>query len=332
MDGSRDCWPGGDGTLSGALLQPPAVSAPRLSPSSSASPFPPFHLPNGRVRVPVSLPPNPDFMPVQMDELDVDEELASSGATLEFTLAALHNSAHTLVQASQATGGQHNAPFSTPASPCPLVRCTRPPPPFPLPTHLLELQFEDTGERYRTPVHGLLWALQSPLLPQLCRRFVLEPSSTGNNGDAALNSLYAAPVAGAAPEGQELLLPLVTFAIPCRAAWPLLHRFLHDGSAASLLNNLLAPPDTLPPRPFDPRAPRPDPAQPVLDSLLVRLMRVREVWLDAYALELSDRRLWETLERAYTTLVAELRDAAADLPGCAVPPARDVVGEDESRS
>lgn len=92
MDGPRDCWPGGDGTLSGALLQPPAASAPRLSPSSSPSPFPPFHLPNGRVRVPVSLPPNPDFMPVQMDELDVDEELAQSGATLEFTLAALHNS------------------------------------------------------------------------------------------------------------------------------------------------------------------------------------------------------------------------------------------------
>jgi len=239
------------------------------------------------------------------------------------------HAAHTLVQASQATGGQHNAPFSTPASPYPLVRCTRPPAPFPLPTHLLELQFEDTGERYRTPVHGLLWALQSPLLPQLCRRFVLESSSAG---DAALSNSYAPPAAGAAPEGQELLLPLVTFAIPCRAAWPLLHRFLHDGSAASLLNALLAPPDTLPTRPFDPRAPRPDSAQPVLDSLLVRLMRVREVWLDAHAVELSDRHLWETLERAYTTLIAELRDAAADLPGCAVPPARDVVDEDESRS
>ncbi|GAA5946126.1 hypothetical protein JCM3775_004154 [Rhodotorula graminis] len=330
MDGSRDCWPGGDGTLSGVLLRPPTASAQRLSPSAGRSPFPPFHLPDGRVRVPISLPPNPDFMPVQMDELDVDDELAKSGATLEFTLAALHNSAHTLVQASQATGGQHNAPFSTPASPYPLVRCTRPPAPFPLPTHLLELQFEDTDERYRTPVHGLLWALQSPLLPQLCRRFVLEPSSAHNDGDAALNSHPQPPVAGAAPEGHELLLPLVTFAIPCRAAWPLLHRFLHDGSAASLLNALLAPPDTLPTRPFDPRAPRPDSAQPVLDSLLVRLMRVREVWLDAHALELSDRHLWDTLERAYTTLVAELRDAAAGLPDCAVPPLVD--DDDGSRS
>ncbi|GAA5917513.1 hypothetical protein JCM8208_006107 [Rhodotorula glutinis] len=271
-------------------------------------------------------------MPVQMDELDLDDELALSGATLEFTLAALHNSAHTLVQASQATGGQHNAPFSTPTSPYPLVRCTRPPPPFPLPTHLLELHSEDTGERYRTPVHGLLWALQSPLLPQLCRRFVLESSSAGVDGNAARSNPHGPSAAGAARETDELLLPLVNFPMPCRAAWPLLHRFLYDGSAASLLNALLAPPDTLPTRPFDPRAPRPDRAQPVLDSLLVRLMRVREVWLDAHALELSDRHLWDTLERAYTTLVAELRDAAAGLPECAVPPLMGVVDDDGSRS
>lgn len=212
------------------------------------------------------------------------------------------------------------------------MRCTRPPAPLPLPTHLLELHFLDTGERYRTPVHGLLWALQSPLLPQLCRRFVLPSSTTSSSavdpGHAAANHHNgAATVGGGAPEGTELLLPLVQFALPCRAAWPLLHRFLYDGSAAQLLNGLLAPPDSvLPHRNFDPRSPSTpttttrDAAQPLLDSLVVRLMRVREVWLDAHALELSNRHLWDTLERAYTTLVAELGEAAADLPGCAVPP------------
>ncbi|TNY23125.1 Clp1-like protein [Rhodotorula diobovata] len=301
-----DPWPGGDGSLVGGLLPPPTAASDGGSLLPSPLPFPPFHLPNGRVRIPVSLPPNPDFLPVQLDELDVDDELALSGATLDFTLSSLHNSAHTLIQASQATGGQDRAPLTTHESPFPLVRCTRPPAPLPLPTHLLELHFLDTGERYRTPVHGLLWALQSPLLPQLCRRFVLPSSTTSSSA---------------------LLLPLVQFALPCRAAWPLLHRFLYDGSAAQLLNGLLAPPDSvLPHRNFDPRSPTTpttttrDAAQPLLDSLVVRLMRVREVWLDAHALELSNRHLWDTLERAYTTLVAELGEAAADLPGCAVPP------------
>ncbi|GAA6050878.1 hypothetical protein JCM3770_005752 [Rhodotorula araucariae] len=299
MPGSPHYWPG-EGASAG--------------PSSPGPPFPPFHLPNGRLRIPTHLPPNPDFLPVQLDDLDIDDDLANSGATLEFTLASLHNSAHTLVQASHATGGKDNEPFISPASPFPLVRCTRPPAPLPHPTHLLEIHFVDTGERYRTPVHGLLWALQSPRLPHLCRRFVAPPSCASVDGAVAAGNTPGAK--------DELLLPLVTFSLPCRAAWPLLHRFLYDGSAAQLLDGLLSAPDPLPQRALDLRngaGAAPDSAQPALDSVLVRLMRVREVWIDAHALEISNRHLWATLERAYAALVAELVDSAADLPGCSVP-------------
>lgn len=170
---------------------------------------------------------------------------------------------------------------------------------------MLELQFTDTGEHYRTPVHGLVWALQSPLLPQLCRRFV--PPGQG--------------VDDATSPSNEFLLPLVAIRIPCRPAWPLLHKYLYDGSAAQLLNSLLATPDALPPRTLslDAAAPPPDPLQPQLDSLVTRLMRVREVWLDAQALELSDRKVWDTLERAYDVLVSELQDVCTAVPGATMP-------------
>lgn len=92
MDGMGDPWPGGDGSLVRGLLPPPTAASDGGSLLPSPLPFPPFHLPNGRVRIPVSLPPNPDFLPVQLDELDVDDELALSGATLDFTLSSLHNS------------------------------------------------------------------------------------------------------------------------------------------------------------------------------------------------------------------------------------------------
>ncbi|BGP43491.1 hypothetical protein JCM10449v2_007526 [Rhodotorula kratochvilovae] len=326
MTDSPDYWSGEDASI-GMPSSHSSVASGEGQPLLPV--FPPFHLPNGRLRIPTHLPPNPDFLPVQLDDLDVDDELVNSGATLEFTVATLQNSAHTLIQASHATGGKDNEPFTSPASAFPLVRCTRPPPPLPFPTHLLELHFADTGERYRTPVHGLLWALQSPRLPHLCRRFVAPASLSGDDHSTDGVGTLSNTAAAARAREDELLLPLVTLAMPCRAAWPLLHRFLYDGSAAQLLNGLLSVPEPLPQRALDLRS-APDPAQPALDSLLVRLMRVREVWIDAHALELSNRHLWDTLDRAYTILVAELVDTAAGLPGCTVP-SRGQVDDDHAQ-
>ncbi|GJN91728.1 hypothetical protein Rhopal_004751-T1 [Rhodotorula paludigena] len=169
--------------------------------------FPTIVLADGRLRIPTELPPDPLCRPVRLEDLELDDELAESGATLEYTLASL-------------------------------------------------------------------------------RRMV------------------------------------VTLELPHRPAWPLLHRYLYDGSPAQLLNNLLTTPTPLPP-PTSSATPGGQALsaaqQRDLDSLLIRLMRVREVWLDAAALELSDVALWATLRRAWDVLVADLGELAADIPGSKIP-------------
>ncbi|GAA6047846.1 hypothetical protein JCM3770_004671 [Rhodotorula araucariae] len=116
--------------------------------------------------------------------------------------------------------------------------------------------------------------------------------------------------------------------------WPLLHRYVYDGSAAQLLNSLLGAPATPSAQPRPAALPNDGATgggaqrplatgehQGQLDSLLIRLMRVREVWLNAARLEMSDRTLWETLARAWGILMAELGEVAALVPGSSVPPA-----------
>lgn len=204
------------------------------------------------------------------------------------------------------------------------MRCRPPRASAFVPTHVLELHFTDTGERYRTPVHGALWGLQSPPL-------------------AAAGLLRSrAPLADA----DCILLPLVPFDMPHRPAWPILHRYLYDGSVAQLLSGLLGEPGC--PARSSPagddggggargrggdygggggggggsREGTGSPSeeeQQALDSLLVRLMRVREVWLNAARLEMSDRQLWGTLRRAWMVLVAQLGEVASHIPGSMVP-------------
>lgn len=207
-----------------------------------------------------------------------------------------------LVQSGSATQERGEPYVTHPACPYPLLRCTLPNLPAPQPTHTLDIHFLDTHEVYRTHVHGLVWALQSPRLPQLSKRW--SSSSAGVAGE------------------QTALLPVVTLELPHRPAWPLLHRYLYDGSPAQLLNNLLTTPTPLPP-PTSSATPGGQALsaaqQRDLDSLLIRLMRVREVWLDAAALELSDVALWATLRRAWDVLVADLGELAADIPGSKIP-------------
>jgi len=324
-----------------------ASTAPSTrTPPPAAAGFPPFVCADtGRLRIPTTLPPDPRFRPVSLDDLDLDNEVKRAGASAEAVLASLqrsgtprlplapspalvpdglltlaHPAAHQLLEAEDATTELDSAPSSSSTSSPPFVRCRPPrlapspsPSPSPLlPTHMLELRFSDTGERYRTPVHGCVWALQCPAL-------------------AGLSRSRGPPLADA----DTLLLPLSALDVPHRPAWPILHRYLYDGSVAQLLSGLLGEP-----QPADGaaradgrlvegagagegRAQRRESSggdeHEALDSLLVRLMRVREVWLDAAALEMADRQLWATLRRAWTVLVSDLGEVAAHIPGSTVP-------------
>lgn len=145
--------------------------------------------------------------------------------------------------------------------------------------------FSDTGERCSTPVHGLLWACQSPKLARLSRR--------------------QDPRASVPSPADSLFLPRVSLSIPCRSGWPILHRYICAGSTARLLDSLLAQPHSLA------TSMRLTEDQRRANMHFMRLLRIREVWLDAVALELSDRQLWETLRRAWDVVVNGLRDGAA---------------------
>lgn len=167
-----------------------------------------------------------------------------------------------------------------------LIRCKTSAASLCPPTHVLNIHFADGHEPYRTPVHGLLWALQCPVLAHLSKR-----------RDAADAD---------ATRDDSVLLPLVRVDLPCRPSWPLLHRYIYDGSPAALLAGLLSPPAA---RTQLPSAGKTQSSLNVaLDGLVMRLARVREVWLDAASLEMSDAALWDTLERAWAVLVAELQE------------------------
>ncbi|TNY21374.1 Clp1-like protein [Rhodotorula diobovata] len=257
--------------------------------------FPPFVSPdNGRLRIPTTLPPDPRFHPVTPGAFDPDDELQRTGASVESLLASLQRSAQQLFEAENSTT-ELVSPQASGSSSVAFVRCRPPRASAFVPTHVLELHFTDTGERYRTPVHGALWGLQSPPL-------------------AAAGLLRSrAPLADA----DCILLPLVPFDMPHRPAWPILHRYLYDGSVAQLLSGLLGEPGC-PARREGTGSPSEE-EQQALDSLLVRLMRVREVWLNAARLEMSDRQLWGTLRRAWMVLVAQLGEVASHIPGSMVP-------------
>ncbi|GJN91761.1 hypothetical protein Rhopal_004784-T1 [Rhodotorula paludigena] len=237
-------------------------NAPTPNQEQRASLFPPLHQLDG----------------IRLEYLELDAELAKSGATLQFQLAALRGLGH---EASLLT----DDPFVDPTSSRSFIRCKLPSPPLPPPTHVLDIHFTDGSERYRVAVHGLLWALQCPPLSHLSQR---------------------PEVPASVPECENsLLLAVERLDIPCRPSWPLLHRYIYDGSPAALLEGLLKAPTA---------SPLTSAKQTALDSLSMRLARVREVWIDAASLEMSDPSLWKTLERAWAVLIADLQEEVAREP------------------
>ncbi|BGO96765.1 Clp1-like protein [Rhodotorula toruloides ATCC 204091] len=263
--------------------------------------FPPLRQSPGRLQVPYELPRPPAFPRVSLDDLELDEDLADSKAPLEFVLSVMRNMAADLLQASESCEILDEPPIVDESTQTSFFRCKPPPAHLPTPTHILDLDFSDTGERYTTPVHGLLWACQSPKMSRLSRR--QDPPSSASSTDGSL------------------FLPRVSLSISHRSAWPFLHRYLYDGSSAHLLDSLLAQP---PSRASTSRANE-------HEQHLARLERIREVWLDAVSLELSDRQLWETMRRAWGVVVAGLREVARARPAAVEGPGENAVEALEGR-
>ncbi|GAA5988842.1 hypothetical protein JCM11641_005038 [Rhodosporidiobolus odoratus] len=175
------------------------------SPTVSQDPIP---------RFPASLPEPPPFPLVDVDELDLDDELAESGSIL------LRSVLNTSVNPEQ---------LPRPSSE-PFITCTSPKLPLPRPTFAFYLTFADTRTTVTVPAHGLTWALMSPLLYEMSR-------------SRAFTEETPQPI---------LHLPVVDLSMPSRSAWPILHDYVYTLSTADLLSTLLAaPPSSATPHPPD---------------------------------------------------------------------------------
>lgn len=166
--------------------------------------------------------------------------------------------------------------------------CIPPPPPLPAPTHILVLSFTACGETILLPIHQSVWATKARFL-------------------AHLDGTAAASAADELRKGQLNLisLPIIRHAIPFRTVWPVLYQYLHLGSTAAVLQDLLTFP--VPPSPLssDPA----DVQQRQLGALIARIERIRRLWLNVVALEAdTDIELWELMNRAWSVLVAELKE------------------------
>ncbi|GAA6001629.1 hypothetical protein JCM10207_002238 [Rhodosporidiobolus poonsookiae] len=195
--------------------------------------------------------------------------------------------------------------------PLPSLACT-PAPDLPHPTCLLDIFFVDTQEHHLVPAHGLAWALASSRLSAL--------SKSHSHLD-----------------GEHLLLPVHPLHLPSQPTFHLIEHYIYTRSHAQLLNDLLGNPSSpsSPPSASSSSATSPSPASvppsppPPLEGErgapqhatnglgepfrypLERVQRIQQLWQNAVALELADAAFWDTLRRAWSVLVADLREAQA---------------------
>lgn len=210
------------------------------------------------------------------------------------------------MEASQRTIVQPLPYTAKPAADQTRALCIPPPAPLPIPTHVLRISFAVSREETDVPVHGLVWSLKCRTLahlhPTTCdSRYPPTPSPSPPTAPAPLPLGSTARVSSVIP---LVSLPVVELSIPFRTAWPVLYTYIHTGSAASLLADLITYP--VPPSPGETR-------QTELGAVVARLERVRRLWHDVCALEVVDDELWETMARAWSVLVAKLREELEDL-------------------
>ncbi|KAK4332472.1 hypothetical protein RTBOTA2_000651 [Rhodotorula toruloides] len=273
------------------------------------TPFPPFFHPTGRLRIPTELPAFPyartyrDTRPAASELLRMPDE-----PPRQFTLDAIHELAPQLMEASQRTIIQprpYTPSLDKPSTDNPPALCIPPPAPLPFPTHVLQITFPVSRETTDVPIHGLVWSLK-------CRTLAHVHTSTYDSGyppspspspPAAPSPLQLGSTARVSSIMPLISLPIVPISIPFRTVWPVLYTYIHTGSTASLLGNLITYP--IPPSPFESR-----PTE--LGAVIARLERVRRLWHDVNALEVEDEELWDTMAKAWSVLVAKLREELAE--------------------
>jgi hypothetical protein len=260
---------------------------------------PPAHPDASTNAYPLALPSPPLFRQVDLESLELDDHLLEDEVPLVFVSAALR------------AMGKKDSPFpfiisrsfevnrdfcfsvtgavllesvlkttidrSTTATPPSLAATTRrfspPPSPLPHPNFLLDLHFSDAPKEHTyVPIHGLPWALISPRLGGVS----CSHSFDNDDGDDA-----------------ALTLPVLPLTLPSKLSFALLHDFIYTFSSATLLAGLLQRESQ-----FD-----------GVQECVFRLERVRSLWSNAVALEISDETFWSTLRRAWSVLILEAEEA-----------------------
>ncbi|KAJ8293117.1 hypothetical protein OF846_003819 [Rhodotorula toruloides] len=155
--------------------------------------------------------------------------------------------------------------------------CIAPPATLPLPTHVLHLTFSACGETLLVPIHQTIWAIKT--------RLFARPDSP----------LPPPPPPWPPPSRRNLIsLPIVRFSVPFKTVWSILYEYVHTGSTAAVLADLLA--HQVPPSPLSSEPPEVQQYQ--MGALIAKLERIRRLWHDAVALGAENEELWEALARA----------------------------------
>ncbi|ORY89814.1 hypothetical protein BCR35DRAFT_159458 [Leucosporidium creatinivorum] len=218
-----------------------------------------------------SLPPA-RVMRVEVDEeaLELDESLR--GVPFDFIRDKLRQLGPAMLASTeeQVTGAELHA------------GCTFAPPSkassAPIPSQSLLITFEDSSQPLLLPVHGLVWALTSPLLASLAN-----PSSEA---------------------------PPFPLDLPSSSSFHLFHTWMYLRSTTALLTALSTFTDN---EPTPAHASPEDPELVALcsaqepEALLAKLEMLSGLYRNAVALQVWDDELWTTMKGAWRTLVDGLQ-------------------------
>ncbi|KAL8283543.1 hypothetical protein RQP46_005646 [Phenoliferia psychrophenolica] len=255
------------------------------------------------IHLPTRLPPPPHVAPdVDLSTLAVDPEF--QGLPLGFVVAKLKTFGPDLLRAAATTViSIPDGPALPPYLPCTFAQNSLPSLPIPSenPSHILAIHSPDAPRTLLVPVHGLLWAAQSPGLAILSSSPQHQPSST-------LLPSTSAPTSSS--------LPVLELSLPSTRAVPLLQSWIYLASPHLLLKSLLPALPTPPKSLSSLLNPAPEPKTPAAlavalshlpsATLLDRVALVHGLWQNTVALEISDELIWQTMGAAWSVLVAAL--------------------------
>ncbi|BGP02167.1 putative uncharacterized protein CLP1 [Rhodotorula toruloides ATCC 204091] len=257
------------------------------APPAGPQPFGPFLTPSGSLRVPSTLPQFPALagrVPTPDDSRPATPEdgVGQADPLAELGAKCLEAATRTTIQPHLVydPGGGDSTTRS-------FALCIAPPATLPLPTHVLHLTFSACGETLLIPIHQTIWAVKT--------RLFARPDSP----------LPPPPPPWPPLSRQNLIsLPIVRFSVPFKTIWSILYEYVHTGSTAAVLADLLA--HQVPPSPLS--AEPPEVQQYQMGALIAKLERIRRLWHNVVALGAENEELWEALARAWAVLLAELTE------------------------